>query len=103
LTYCQISDVKPILQIDSADTSYDAELTVCVTSASALVDGLLKARDLAVPAVVPPLVADSAKYFAAWDFRRRRDPVGAEAFWIEANRLIDVYVGAEREPYVGST
>ncbi len=102
MTYCQVSDVKAVLQIDTADTSHDAELTVCVTSATALVDGLLKAKDLTVPAVVPSLVVDAAKYFAAWDFRRRRDPVGAEAFWAEANRILDVYVDAERESYVGS-
>jgi len=102
LTYCLVADVKPVLQIDAADTSHDSELGVCVTSASALVDGLLKAKSLTVPAVVPQLVVDAAKFFTAWDFRRRRDPVGAEAFWIEANRILDVYSEAEFEPYVGS-
>lgn len=102
MTYCLVADVKLVLQIDAADTSYDAELGVCVTSASALVDGLLKSNGLTVPAVVPQLVVDATKFFAAWDFRRRRDPVGAEAFWTEANRIIDVYSEAEFEPYVGS-
>ena len=100
--YCEVADVKPVLQIDVAETSEDAELAVCVTSGSALVDGFLKAKGLLVPSMVPELVKSAAVFFAAWAYRRVRDPVGAEAFWAEANRFLDSYVEAETEPYVGS-
>jgi hypothetical protein len=62
-----------------------------------LVDSLLKQKDLSVPSPVPQNIADASAYFAAWLFRRRRDPVGAEAFWQEANRFLDVYGKTEGE------
>lgn len=94
-----MDNVKAVLQI--GDDKWDSELPECVTRASALVDGLLSREGLAVPSPVPQILIDVAKYFAAWVFRRRRDPVGAEAFWNEANRLLGVYVDSEKEPYVG--
>lgn len=100
--YCEADDVKPELQIAVDDLTYDDELEDCVTSGSAIVDCLLKVEGLTVPAVVPQNVKDATIFFAAWRFRRRRDPVGAEAFWIEANRFLDAYIAAEKEPYVGS-
>lgn len=102
MNYCESSDVKPVLQLETEDTTYDLELTGCVSSSSALVDALLKAKGLAVPFVVPQLVIDASKHFAAWEFRRRRDPTGAEAFWMEANRILDTYAEGEKESYVGS-
>ena len=102
MDYCDIDDVKGPLQIDLAETKYDSQLEDCVTSGSALVDGLLKPKQLTVPAVVPQLIVDASKYFAAWMFRRSSDPVGAEAFWVEANRFLDAYVAAESPDYVGS-
>lgn len=95
--YCEVDDVKPELQIDVTDETYDDELEDCVTSGSAIVDSLLKKEGLTVPAVVPRNVKDATIYFAAWRFRRRRDPVAAEAFWIEANRFLDAYIQAEKE------
>jgi hypothetical protein len=94
-----LENVKAVLQI--SDDKWDSELSECVTSASALVDGLLSREGLAVPSPVPQILIDAAKYFAAWDFRRRRDPVGAEAFWNEANRILGVYVDGEKSPYLG--
>jgi hypothetical protein len=99
LDYCTLENVKAVLQI--SDDKWDSELSECVTSASALVDGLLSREGLAVPSPVPQILIDAAKYFAAWDFRRRRDPVGAEAFWNEANRILGVYVDGEKSPYLG--
>lgn len=95
--YCTIADVKPVLHIAPDDITYDVELGECVTSSSALIDGLLKKNDLTVPAVVPQLVEDAAKYFAAWLFRHRRDPASAEGFWVEANRFLDSYIEVEGE------
>ena len=100
--YCDTEDVKGLLQIDLAETKYDSRLADCITSASALVDGLLKPKKLTVPAVVPQLIKDASKFFAAWMFRRFSDPTGAEAFWVEANRFLEAYVEAESEVYVGS-
>ena len=102
MDYCDKNDVKDVLQIDLAETKFDSQLADCVASGSALVDGLLKPKGLVVPAVVPQLVKDASKFFAAWMFRRFSDSTGAEAFWVEANRFLDAYVEAEFEVYVGS-
>ncbi len=97
--YCTVESVKAVLQI--SEDKWDSELSECVASACALVDGFLAREGLAPPSVVPQVLVDAAKFFAAWDFRRRRDPVGAEAFWNEAVRILGVYVEAEKGPYVG--
>ena len=102
MAYTTVAAVKKILQVDESDTSLDAEITDALPSADALVDSLLKQKGLIVPSPVPQNVADAAAYFDAWMVRRRRDPVGAEAFWVEANRFLDAYAEAEAEPYVGS-
>jgi hypothetical protein len=101
MDYCSLANVKGVLQISLAETKYDTQLATCIASGSALVDGFLKAKALSVPSVVPELIVCSAKFFAAWEFRRFSDPVGAEAFWVEANRFLVAYVEAEVEPYVG--
>lgn len=98
--HCTLENVKAVLQI--SEDKFDSELSDCISSGSALVDGYLACEGLTVPSVVPQVLADATKYFAAWDFRRRRDPVGAEAFWIEATRVLSVYLDAEKAPYVGS-
>jgi hypothetical protein len=101
MVYCNTDDVKNVLQIDLADTRSDSQLADCIVSADGLVDGLLKPKQLTVPAVVPQLIKDAAKYFAAWMFRRFADPVGAEAFWVEANRFLNTYIEAQVQAYVG--
>jgi hypothetical protein len=100
--YCTSDNVKNILQLDLAETKFDTQLADAITSAGGLVDGFLKPHGLAVPAVIPQLVEDAAKYYSAWLFRRNADPVGAEAFWVEANRFLQAYIHAEFETYVGS-
>ena len=102
VSYCDSDDVKAVLQIEVAETKYDAQIAECITSSSALVDGFLKPHGLSVPAVVPQLIKDATKFFAAWMFRRFSDPVGAEAFWIEADRFLQSYVYAEISDYVGT-
>ena len=99
MDYCTADNVKAVLQI--SEDKWDSELSECIASASSLVDGFLSREGLAVPSPIPQILVDAAKFFAAWDFRRRRDPVGAEAFWNEANRILSVYVGGEKSPYVG--
>ena len=93
--YCDVGAVKVVLQIPFETTAYDVELADCDVSADALIDSLLKQRALGVPSTVPQVVIDASACFAAWLFRRRRDPVGAEAFWAEANRFLDIYCESE--------
>jgi hypothetical protein len=108
--YCSVFDVKPVLHIDSAETSEDAELADCVTSSSDRVFNLLKVADLVVPVVVPQSVKDATKFFAAWQYRRRRDPEGAQVFYYDAQETLRTYIDAELaalavangEPYVGT-
>jgi hypothetical protein len=93
--YCTVALVKVVLQIDSADETFDNEIEDYITSADALVDSLLKQKGSAVPATTPQNIIDASKYFAAWLFRRPRDPVGAEAFWEEANKFLDAFVDSD--------
>lgn len=96
MVYCVAADVKSILAISVA--TYDTEITACIVSADALIDKLLEPHDLTVPVSVPQTVEDASAYFAAWLFRRRRDPTGAEAFFVEANKFLDAYIGSAGEP-----
>ena len=100
MNYCTVENVKAQLHI--SESEWDNEILDCIVSASALVDGILSREGFSVPLLVPQILADATKFFAAWDFRRRRDPAGAEAFWIEANKILCVFIDGEKEPYVGS-
>ena len=97
MAYCQLAGVKLILQIALDDSTFDAELEGCMASADALVDGLLKREGMSVLSPVPQLVADASAHYSAWLFRKRRDPMGAEAFWAEAEKFLIAYVQGEGE------
>jgi hypothetical protein len=101
MQYCTPTETKLVLQI--TESTWDTEITNCITSADALIDSLLKYHGLTVPVSTPQNIKDTSAHFAAWLFRRRRDPAGAEAFWIEANKFLQAYIDAEEEPYVGIT
>jgi hypothetical protein len=105
LAYCEVADVKVILQIATEDTSLDTAIETAIASADGLVDSLLKPSVLAVPATVPQIILDASSHFAAWLMRKHADPVGAEAFWAEAQRFLQAYIDAESEPafVVGSS
>lgn len=101
--------MKPVLHIDLAESSEDAELTDCIHDASVKVQNLLKAADLPVPmpadiSEVPDSVRIAAKNFASWKYRRRRDPDGAQVFYYDAQEALNGYIAAERvsedEPHV---
>ena len=104
--YCAVADVKPVLHIDLAETSEDVELADCVTDSSDKVDNLLKAAGFTVPSSVPASIEKATKFFVAWEYRRRRDPQGAQVFWYDAQEAIQEYIAAQKvedgEPYVGS-
>jgi hypothetical protein len=97
VAYSTVVAVKAILLIESADVTYDTELTSCIASADALVDGLLSKSGLNVGDSVPQLVVDASAHFAAWLFRHRRDPEKAEIFWIEAHKFLDAYSETEED------
>ena len=101
MDYCTSEDVEGVLREELAE-SLDVLVARCIVTGSGLVDSFLRVKGLVVPVVVPVLVVEAAAWFAAWEFRRISDPVGAEVFWVEAKRLLDVYAEAEFEPYVGS-
>lgn len=100
MAYSTVVEVKSVLQI--TESTWDTEITDCITSADALIDSLLKYKDLTVPVSTPQNIKDASKHFAAWLFRRRRDPAGAEAFWEEADKFLQAYINAEEEPYISS-
>jgi hypothetical protein len=95
--YCTVDQVKVLLQIASEELTWDTEIESCITSADALIDSLLKKLDLTVPSPVPQNIVDASAYFAAWLFRRRRDPAGAAVFWEEANKFLDAYIAADED------
>jgi hypothetical protein len=97
LDYCTAEDVEGVLREELAE-SFDSLIIRCISTGSGLVDGFLKVKGLLVPIAVPMLVVEAA----AWEFRRISDPAGAEAFWNEAKRVLDVYADAEAEDYVGT-
>jgi hypothetical protein len=100
--YCTVLEVKPFLYIDSAETSEDTEIASYIVAGAGLVDGFLKAKNLAVPALVPQLVKFAACNFAAWAYRRIRDPQSAQGFWNDAVAFLQAYIDSEISPYVGS-
>jgi hypothetical protein len=100
--YCSISEVKPFLHIESAETSEDIEIASCIITGSGLIDGFLKAKGLTMPAIVPQLVTFAACNFAAWAYRRIRDPVAAQGSWNDAVTFLQTYIDAETSPYLGS-
>ena len=69
----------------------------CVESADALIDGLLEPHGLSVPASVPQNIVDASAHYAAWLFRKRRNPTGADAFKQEADAFLQAYVESEAE------
>ena len=97
MAYSTVASVKAILLISADDESFDDEIGGCISSADALVDGLLKKSGLTVGDSVPQLIADASAHFAAWLFRHRRDPEKAEVFWAEAHKFLDAYIDSEEE------
>jgi len=98
MAYSSLAEVKEVLDIKVSETTWDSEITICITSADGLIDSLLKFESFSVPlAPTPQNINDASKYFAAWLFRRRRDPVNAETFWEEAQRFLEAYTNAEKK------
>jgi hypothetical protein len=99
--YCTVDDVKPLLRLERAESSEDQELTSCVVDSTDKVKNLLRQAKLSVPlpsdvSEVPDSVRIAAKNFAAWKYRRRRDPDGAQVFYYDAQEALNGYISAER-------
>ena len=100
MAYSTVADVKVVLLIAAAETSFDTELESCIASADALIDGLLKKVSLTVPGTVPQLIADASAYFAAWLFKDRRGPdveAVASKLWDQAHKFLDNYIDTEED------
>lgn len=98
--YSTKADVKPILDIDATDTTYDTELDACITSADGLIDSILKFHGFTVPltGTIPQPVKDASRYFAASYFRERRGPSGeVSVFYNRAMDFLNTYIQAEKE------
>lgn len=88
--YSTTADVRGVLDIK--EHNYDTEISECIASADALIVGQLKIEALSVPSPVPQMIRDASKFLAAWHFRRKRDPAGAEAFWVEGQRFVQTHI-----------
>ncbi len=88
--YCTVNDVKGVLQF--TETTWDFEIEAIIPTADAQVDAALAKELLTVPSPVPQLIKSASMYFAAWEYRRRRDPAGSEAFLAEATKFLETYV-----------
>jgi len=99
VAYSTVAEVKYVLEI--VEEEYNTEITECIASADALVDGLLKAQGLTVSAPTPQLLKDGSKQFAAWVFKKRRDPEAAEHFYEAGLRFVQAHIdGALNTPAV---
>jgi hypothetical protein len=92
MAYSLKAAVKTVLQ--ETETTWDTEIDDAIVSADALIDSLLAKRGLTVPSTTPQNIKDASAHFAAWLYRRRRDPAGAKAFEEEAKAFMDAYIGA---------
>jgi hypothetical protein len=105
LAYCEVADVKAVLQVAIEDTSLDSAIVTAIASSDGLIDSLLKPYVLSVPDSVPQNIVDASAHFTAWLMRKYADPLGAEAFWVEAQRFLQAYIDSVSEPafLVGSS
>jgi hypothetical protein len=98
MAYCTVGETKEILQIDSTDSSDDAEIERCNESAKRLINDVL--RRTTDFTAVPGSVVEANKHFGAWLYRMRRAPPE------EAKTLYDlamVFLNAYRDAQTTST
>ena len=93
MTYGAVGSVKSILQETSS--SFDTEVSACITSSDAYVDSLLLQKGLTVPSLVPQNIIDASNYFAAWMFRKKRDPQSSWIFFTDAERFLNAYIDSK--------
>jgi hypothetical protein len=99
VTYGVVVTVKSILQ-DSTVT-YETEIATCITSSDAFVDSLLRQKGLTVASPTPQNIIDASNYFAAWMFRKKRDPQSSWIFFTDGERFLNAYVEGSEVRRVG--
>jgi hypothetical protein len=100
--YCGVEDVKRILHIDKAESSEDAELAECVTGMSGMLDELLIAEGYPVPSEASHFLKYACANFAAWAYRKVRDPVGSQVLFNDGEMFLFSYLNHQSKAYVGS-
>ena len=95
MTYGVSDTVKNILTIDSAITTFDDEIDGCIVSSDAYVDSILAQNGLTVPSPTPQNIIDASNYYAAYYFRKRRDPQSAWIFFLDAEKFKDAYINSQ--------
>ena len=93
MPYGVLGSVKSILQESSS--SFDTEVSSCITSSDAYVDSVLLQKGLTVPSMVPQNIIDASNYFAAWMFRKKRDPESSWIFFTDAERFLNAYIDSK--------
>jgi hypothetical protein len=93
VTYGVVATVQRILQ-DSTVT-YEAEIAGCITSSDAFVVSLLLQKGLTVSSPTPQNIVDASNYFAAWMFRKPRDPQSSWIFYTDAERFLNAYCDSQ--------
>ena len=91
--YGVVATVKSILQ-DSTVT-YESEIAGCITSSDAYMVSLLLQRGLSVVSPTPQNIIDASNYFAAWMFRKKRDPQSSWIFYTDAERFLNAYCDSQ--------
>ena len=100
MAYSTTAQVKEVLGI--TETTWDTEITACITDADARIDNKLRNYESTLPlSPVPAQVSIISKYFAASLFRERRDPAGAKAFVETALAYLSEYINEKY--FVGVT
>jgi hypothetical protein len=96
IPYAVVDVVKTILQIPDADGSkYDNEIADCLLDSTAFVESLLAQKGLTPPTPTPRVINTVINYFAAWMFRKRRDPASSWIFYVDAERFLNAYCDSE--------
>lgn len=95
MPYVKSDDVKQVLGL--SESEYDTEIGGLIASAEGWAVEKLKPDGLSWPSTVPQVLCDAVSHYAAFLFRRRRDPAGAAVFKAEAEEFLQVYIEGERD------
>ncbi len=91
--YGTLEKVKSLLQVKADEgTTWDTEINECIVSGDAIALATLTKSGLTLPETVPQLFVDAANNYAAWLFRRKRDPEAAKQFFLDAESLMQRYI-----------
>ena len=94
MAYATLEEVKEVLDIAVAEETWDAEITICITSADAIIDSKLEDYESSLPLASPPqIITEISKYLAAGLFSERRKPSAETAtFYDRGKELLAEYI-----------